>query len=83
MDQSPQFTRLIQALKGTGRLSDPKARLVITQATTRDLRLDSGFGGYGTVIGSSGAQVCSITDPNGNRYAMLDLTGFADGATLY
>jgi|GEM_PF-6921512 hypothetical protein len=85
MEPSPQFTRLLQALKGTGRFSNPKARIVISAATTRDLLVSTGFGRIGAVTGNQNlgsGSIFTLTDPAGNRYAMTDILGFAEGALI-
>jgi hypothetical protein len=87
MENSPQLTRLVQAIKGTGRFSNPKARVVVSLATTRDQLIESPFGDFGSVRArasatTSGNGIVSITDPAGNLYAMTNIMGAAQGATL-
>jgi len=86
VDQSSTITRLIQALKGTGRFANPKARVVVSSVTTRDLGILTGIGSSGSVIGGATSgqilPISSLIDPSGNPYALMDIAGFADGATL-
>ncbi len=86
MESQPQITRLIEALKGTNRLSNPKARVVVQFVTTRDCQTDFAVGATQSVTGrkspNTGDTVTSITDSTGNAYAMTDIVGFSQGAAL-
>ncbi len=87
-DASSQFTRLVQALKGTSRFTSPKARVVISNATTRDQLILTALPSAGSVreqaAGANSANgVFSLTGPGGSKYALLDISGFADGSLLY
>jgi hypothetical protein len=86
LDQS-QLTRLIQGLKGTSRLANPKARLVVSEATTREQFGGlSALGAMGSVNGRASAPgvatMVSITDPSGNLYAMVGVVGAGQGSTI-
>jgi hypothetical protein len=80
------LTRLVQALKGESRFANPKARIIVSTATTRDMLIETGIGNTGSVMGQASGHSTqpsmSLIDPNGNPYAMLNLVGFGDGATL-
>lgn len=77
-----KWDRVIAALKGNSRLADPTVRSIVTQTSMRDMTPERIVGHLAgsTATGQNGTT--SLTDPSGNPYAMTNIVGFAQGATL-
>lgn len=74
--------RLHAAFKGTNPFAKSDARVIQTVATMRDQSSNTIRSAQIVASLSGGSGVVSITDGSGNRLALLDTLGFADGCIL-